>query len=179
MGRKKALHGSPEHASRCSRSSGCLRLPPMRALAEPPTLPPSRSGCKLARSTEARSTGSWARGRGAPCARCNAGPESPSTGSRARRRSGRSGATRGTASATACCTTETAAGTSPRSSSSWPGTVFPSGTFDGVLGPHADAALRRFQRWAGLGADGIARPRDVPCAPPWASLMSPTGSCDP
>jgi len=35
---------------------------------------------------------------------------------------------------------------------------FPSGTFDGVLGPHADAALRRFQRWAGLGADGLAGP---------------------
>ena len=35
---------------------------------------------------------------------------------------------------------------------------FPSGTFDGVLGPHMDAALRRFQRWAGLGADGIAGP---------------------
>ena len=35
---------------------------------------------------------------------------------------------------------------------------FPSGTFDGVFGPHADAALRRFQRWAGLGADGLAGP---------------------
>ena len=35
---------------------------------------------------------------------------------------------------------------------------FPSGTFDGDLGPHTDAALRRYQRWAGLGADGIAGP---------------------
>src|SRR6188472_3537444 len=35
---------------------------------------------------------------------------------------------------------------------------FPSGTFDGVLGPHTDAALRRYQRWAGLGADGISGP---------------------
>jgi peptidoglycan hydrolase-like protein with peptidoglycan-binding domain len=33
---------------------------------------------------------------------------------------------------------------------------FPSGPVDGRLGPRADAALRRFQRWAGLGVDGRA-----------------------
>jgi murein DD-endopeptidase MepM/ murein hydrolase activator NlpD len=33
---------------------------------------------------------------------------------------------------------------------------FPSGSFDGTLGPHAVAALRRFQRWAGLKSDGVA-----------------------
>jgi len=33
---------------------------------------------------------------------------------------------------------------------------FPSGSFDGVLGPHTSAALRRYQRWAGLAPDGIA-----------------------
>lgn len=35
---------------------------------------------------------------------------------------------------------------------------FPAGPFDGRLGPRGDAALRRFQAWAGLGADGLAGP---------------------
>jgi murein DD-endopeptidase MepM/ murein hydrolase activator NlpD len=35
---------------------------------------------------------------------------------------------------------------------------FPSGNFDGDLGPRTDAALRRFQRWAGLFPDGAAGP---------------------
>ena len=35
---------------------------------------------------------------------------------------------------------------------------FPSGPFDGVLGPRGDSALRRYQAWAGLGADGLAGP---------------------
>jgi peptidoglycan hydrolase-like protein with peptidoglycan-binding domain len=33
---------------------------------------------------------------------------------------------------------------------------FPSATIDGVLGVHTERALRRFQRWAGLGQDGVA-----------------------
>jgi peptidoglycan hydrolase-like protein with peptidoglycan-binding domain len=33
---------------------------------------------------------------------------------------------------------------------------FPSGTFDGDFGPRTDAALRRFQEWAGLPVDGHA-----------------------
>ena len=33
---------------------------------------------------------------------------------------------------------------------------FPSGPFDGIFGPHIDAALRRFQDWAGLKSDGVA-----------------------
>jgi murein DD-endopeptidase MepM/ murein hydrolase activator NlpD len=35
---------------------------------------------------------------------------------------------------------------------------FPSATFDGVFGPHIDGALRRFQKFAGLKADGVAGP---------------------
>ena len=35
---------------------------------------------------------------------------------------------------------------------------FPSGTLDGGFGSHVDRALRRFQRWRGLGADGVAGP---------------------
>ena len=33
---------------------------------------------------------------------------------------------------------------------------FPSATFDGGLGIHTETALKRFQRWAGLPADGVA-----------------------
>jgi peptidoglycan hydrolase-like protein with peptidoglycan-binding domain len=35
---------------------------------------------------------------------------------------------------------------------------FPSGPFDGGFGPRTETALRRFQRWAGLAADGLAGP---------------------
>ena len=35
---------------------------------------------------------------------------------------------------------------------------FPSGPIDGGLGPRTGAALRRFQAWARIGADGIAGP---------------------
>jgi murein DD-endopeptidase MepM/ murein hydrolase activator NlpD len=33
---------------------------------------------------------------------------------------------------------------------------FPSGSFDGALGPRGVVALRRFQRWARLASDGVA-----------------------
>jgi peptidoglycan hydrolase-like protein with peptidoglycan-binding domain len=35
---------------------------------------------------------------------------------------------------------------------------FPSGTFDGAFGAHLEAAVQRYQRWAGLGVDGVAGP---------------------
>ena len=35
---------------------------------------------------------------------------------------------------------------------------FPSGPFDGRMGARGDRALRGFQTWAGLGADGLAGP---------------------
>ncbi|MEA2320844.1 MAG: hypothetical protein QOD81_694 [Solirubrobacteraceae bacterium] len=38
---------------------------------------------------------------------------------------------------------------------------FPSGAFDGVAGPHVAAALRRYQAWAGLPADGVAGPQTL------------------
>ena len=44
---------------------------------------------------------------------------------------------------------------------------FPSGNLDGSFGGHTDTALRKFQRWAGLPADGRAGPSTV------AALRSP------
>ena len=38
---------------------------------------------------------------------------------------------------------------------------FPSGTIDGGFGSRTEAALRRFQRWARIGADGVAGPRTL------------------
>lgn len=38
---------------------------------------------------------------------------------------------------------------------------FPSGPIDGGFGPRTAAATRRFQRWAGLGADAIAGPATI------------------
>jgi murein DD-endopeptidase MepM/ murein hydrolase activator NlpD len=50
---------------------------------------------------------------------------------------------------------------------------FPSGEFDGRLGPRGDTAIRRFQGWAGLAADGVAGPatvRSVRGPPPRSAL---------
>lgn len=48
---------------------------------------------------------------------------------------------------------------------------FPSGNFDGFLGSHTDAALRGFQRWAGIEPGGIAGPATV------AALRAPSPRC--
>jgi murein DD-endopeptidase MepM/ murein hydrolase activator NlpD len=48
---------------------------------------------------------------------------------------------------------------------------FPSGNFDGVLGSHTNAALRSFQRWAGIAPDGTAGPTTI------AALRRPVARC--
>jgi len=69
---------------------------------------------------------------------------------------------------------------------------FPSGPLDGGLGPRSTAALVRFQRWAGLVADGVAGPATLaalrrpppssplrfafPLAAPFGDRFGPRGS---
>jgi murein DD-endopeptidase MepM/ murein hydrolase activator NlpD len=48
---------------------------------------------------------------------------------------------------------------------------FPSGSFDGYLGSHTDAALHGFQRWAGIKPDGTAGLTTI------AALRGPTARC--
>jgi len=48
---------------------------------------------------------------------------------------------------------------------------FPSATFDGGLGGHTAKALKRFQRWAGLPADGVAGASTI------AALRKPLARC--
>jgi murein DD-endopeptidase MepM/ murein hydrolase activator NlpD len=51
---------------------------------------------------------------------------------------------------------------------------FPSGLFDGRLGSHTQAAIRRFQRWAGLTVDGLAGPatlRALRVPPPISPIL--------
>ncbi len=48
---------------------------------------------------------------------------------------------------------------------------FPSGMFDGGFGSHTQAALLRFQRWAGLPAVGVVGPATV------AALREPVPAC--
>ena len=62
---------------------------------------------------------------------------------------------------------------------------FPSGAIDGGFGPRTEAALRRFQRWARLPADGAAGPatygalsRPVPRSPIWLRSPLPLAPTD-
>jgi murein DD-endopeptidase MepM/ murein hydrolase activator NlpD len=48
---------------------------------------------------------------------------------------------------------------------------FPSATFDGGLGSHTVKALRQFQRWAGLPADGVAGATTI------TALRRPLATC--
>jgi peptidoglycan hydrolase-like protein with peptidoglycan-binding domain len=48
---------------------------------------------------------------------------------------------------------------------------FPSATFDGGLGVHTEKALKQFQRWAGLPADGVAGSTTI------AALRSAPATC--
>jgi murein DD-endopeptidase MepM/ murein hydrolase activator NlpD len=50
---------------------------------------------------------------------------------------------------------------------------FPNGRFDGDFGPRGEAALQRFQTWAGVGADGLAGPATLTALrrPPPRSLL--------
>lgn len=48
---------------------------------------------------------------------------------------------------------------------------FPSGTIDGGFGSHTEAALLRFQRWAGLPAAGVVGPSTL------AALRQPLARC--
>ena len=51
---------------------------------------------------------------------------------------------------------------------------FPSGALDGGFGLHTERAVRRFQRWARLGADGVAGPATIAAlrAPPPRSPLA-------
>ena len=51
---------------------------------------------------------------------------------------------------------------------------FANGPFDGDFGPRGEAALQRFQAWAGLGADGLAGPATIAALrrPPPRSILS-------
>ena len=80
-----------------------------------------------------------------------------SPGRQTRRRLGWRGRPR--ARARACSRRRSAAGTSPALQFLLGRQGFPSGPVDGDLGPRTDAALRRFQAWAGLGGRRARRAR--------------------
>ena len=144
-----------------------LVLRSLAALCSPPRRPTRQRAGVAALQVALRATGDYARhdrrhpradDGGAPSAASRPAGGWPRTASPARARAARWAAAAGRASAAACCGRARAGGTWPGSSSCSAAAASPRARWTAGSAPRTDAALRRFQAWAGLGADGLAGP---------------------